>query len=270
MRKFLLGLCAACALASGVNAKVYAIVDGEEVNDRDMLFLKQAMPNVDFNALPKEMQDKAVEQAIERKLLAKEAKKEKLESTQEFKDALEDAKEAIMLELWMRRQIEGVKISEGEIKKFYNDNKDKLVVPESAHARHILVDSQKVAQDIIKELNAVKASEAEEKFIELAKAKSKDPSAANGGDLGVFPKNQMVPSFSQAAFALKENTYTKTPVKTDFGYHIIFLKSKKPQSIVSYEEAKPRIEQELQLTKFRDIVAQRAQDLRKKAKVELK
>ena len=143
-------------------------------------------------------------------------------------------------------------------------------MPETANARHILVDSEKEAKDIIKQLNEVKADKAEEKFIELAKKYSKDPSAANGGDLGTFAKDKMVPSFSKAAFDLKENTYTKTPVKTDFGYHIIFLKTKNPQSVVSYEEAKPRLEQELKLIKFRENVSKIAQDLRKKAKIEMK
>lgn len=270
MKKFLISLSLAGILISSAYAKVYATVDGEDITEKDMLFLKQAMPNVDFDTLPKEMQDKAVEQAIERKLLTKEAKKENLENTKEFKEALNDFKDTMVLELWMRKQIDNIKVSDSEVKKFYNENKDKLIVPESATARHILVDTQKEAQDIIKELNKVPANKAEEKFIELAKTKSKDPSAANGGDLGTFSKDKMVPSFSNAAFALKPGTYTKTPVKTDFGYHVIFLDSITPQGVINYNEAKPRLEQELQLMKFREVVAKKAQDLRKKAKVVLK
>ncbi|RAX52709.1 peptidylprolyl isomerase [Helicobacter sp. 16-1353] len=270
MKKFLISLGLASVLMTGAYAKVYATVDGEDITDKDMLFLRQAMPNVDFDTLPKEMKDKAVEQAIERKLLTKEAKKEKLENTKEYKEALEDFKDTLLLELWMRKQIDNIKISDIEIRKFYNENKDKFIVPETASARHILVETQKEAQDIINELNKVKPSDAEKKFIELAKSKSKDPSAANGGELPAFTKEQMVPSFSNAAFALKPNTYTKTPVKTDFGYHVIFLESKKPQGVSSYDEIKPRIEQELQLMKFREVVSQKAQDLRKKAKVVVK
>lgn len=270
MNKILLSLGLAGMLIGSLNAKVYAIVNGEEITDKDMAFLQQAMPNVDFTALPKEMQDKAVEQAIERKLLMIEAKKDKLEDTQEYKDALADFKDNVVLELWMRKKVDSIKISDSEINKYYNDNKDRLIMPETANARHILVDSEKEAKDIIKQLDGVKADKAEDKFIELAKKHSKDPSAANGGDLGVFAKDKMVPSFSKATFDLKENTYTKTPVRTDFGYHIIFLKTKKPQSVVSYEEAKPRLEQDLKLIKFRENVSKIAQDLRKKAKIEIK
>ncbi|RDU56738.1 peptidylprolyl isomerase [Helicobacter sp. MIT 99-5507] len=269
MNKILLSLGLAGMIIGSLNAKVYAIVNGEEITDKDMLFLQQAMPNVDFSSLPKEMQDKAVEQAIERKLLTIEAKKGKLEDTKEYKEALEDFKDTMVLELWMRKKVDDIKVSDGEINKYYNDNKDRLIMPESAHARHILVESEKEAKDIIKQLNDAK-DKVEDKFIELAKKYSKDPSAANGGDLGFFAKDKMVPSFSKATFDLKENTYTKTPVKTDFGYHIIFLKTKKPQSVISYEEAKPRLEQELKLIKFREEVSKIAQDLRKKAKVEMK
>lgn len=270
MKKFLISLGLAGIVISGAYAKIYATVDGEDITEKDMLFLKQAMPNVDFDTLPKDMQSKAVDQAIDRKLLIKEAKKEKLEDTKEYKETLEAFKDTIALELWMRNQIEKIKISENEIKKFYNENKDKLIVPDSASARHILVETQKEAQDIIKELDKVKSNQAESKFIELAKSKSKDPSGPNGGDLGTFSKDKMVPEFATAAFNLKENTYTKTPVKTDFGYHVIFLKSKQPQGVISYEEAKPRLEQELQLRKFGEVMSQKAQDLRKKAKVVVK
>lgn len=270
MNKILMSLSFVLIFTSAAYAKVYATVNGEDITDRDMLFLKQAMPNVDFTTLPKDMQDKAIDQAIERKLLTKEAQKEKLENTNEYKEALEDFKETMVLELWMRKQLENIKISENEIKKFYSENKDKLIVPEGASARHILVDTEKEAKDIIKELDKVSADKSEEKFIELAKSHSKDPSAQNGGDLGTFAREQMLPEFSDAAFALKDNTYTKTPVKTNYGYHVIFLKSKKPKGIVGYEEAKPRLEQELKLVKFREMVSQKAKELRKKAKVVIK
>lgn len=251
------------------NAKVYAIVDGEEVNDNDMMFLKQVMPNANFDSLPKEMQSKAVDQAIERKLLTKEAKKEKLEDTNEYKEALDNFKDTMILELWMRKQLDKVKLLDSDIKKFYNENKQQMIVPETAKARHILVETRKEAEDIIKELNKSK-DKIEDRFIELAKTKSKDPSSNNGGDLGSFTKEDMVPEFANAAFALKDNNYTKQPVKTNYGYHVIYLKSKKPKSTVSYEEAKPKIEQELKLIKFRESIASKAKELRKKAKVEIK
>ena len=253
-----------------LDAKVYATVDGDEITDKDLLFLKQIMPNVDFDNLPKDMQNKALDQAIERKILTKEAKKGNFEDTQEYKEALDDFKDTMVLELWMRKQIDGVKVDDDEIKKFYDSNKDKFITQESVTAKHILVDTQKDAQDIVKELDKTSASKVEDKFSELAKSKSKDPSANNGGDLGSFTKEQMVPSFSDAAFSLKEGTYTKQPVKTDYGYHVIYVKAKTPKGTIPYDEAKPRIEQELKLNKFRDVIASKAKSLRDKSKIVIK
>lgn len=80
----------------------------------------------------------------------------------------------------------------------------------------------------------------------------------------------MIEEFSKAAFALKPNTYTKTPVKTQFGYHIIYLESIQPKGVAKYDEVKAVLENELKLQKFRDVIAKKAQDLRKKAKIEMK
>lgn len=271
MRKVLVALSLAGLIFASANAEVYAKVDGEEITDKDLMFLRQAMPNLDLANLPKEMKDKAIDQAIERKLLTREAKKDKLENTQEYKDALEEFKDTMILELWMRKQIEAVQVSDSEVKKHYNANKDKLIQPETARARHILVTTEKEAKDIIAELNKA-GKNAESKFAELAKAKSADKgSAEQGGELPPFAREgQMVAEFSKAAFALKPNTYTKKPVKTDFGYHIIYLKSIQPKGVVKYEDIKPQLENDLKLNKFRDIIAKRAQDLKKKAKIEMK
>ena len=100
MRKVLVLLGLASIFAMSANAEVYAKVDGEEITDKDLMFLRQAMPNLDLANLPKEMKDKAIDQAIERKLLTREAKKDKLENTQEYKDALEEFKDTMVLELW--------------------------------------------------------------------------------------------------------------------------------------------------------------------------
>ena len=271
MKKILIALSLAGLLFSSVNAEVYAKVDGEEITDSDLVFLRQAIPNLDFATLPKEMKDKAIDQAIERKLLTREAKKDKLENTQEYKDALEEFKDTMILELWMRKQIENVKVSESEVKKHYSANKDKLIQPELAKAKHILVESEKEAKDIIAELNKA-GKNVESKFAELAKAHSKDTeNAQKGGDLPPFPRDgQMIAEFSKAAFALKPKTYTKTPVKTQFGWHIIYLENIQPKGVVKYEDIKPQLENDLKLTKFRDIIAKKASDLKKKAKIEVK
>lgn len=269
MRKILLSLGLAGLLISSVNAEVFAIVDGEEITEKDFAFLRQQ--NIDITSLPKEMRDKAVEQVIERKLLLKEAKKSKIENSKEYKEALEAIKDNIALELWMQNQLTDIKVSENDIKKHYNANKDKLIKPEMAKAKHILVGSEKDAKEIISKLNKAGKS-VESTFAELAKEKSNDiESAKVGGDLPPFPREgAMIEEFSKAAFALKPKTYTKTPVQTQFGYHIIYLESIQPKGVAKYEEVKEGLENDLKLSKFKDMITRKSQDLRKKAKIEIK
>jgi len=106
-----------------------------------------------------------------------------------------------------------LKVSEDDIQAYYDSR---------IHAAHILVDTEEEATAIISDLGKVSKAKLATKFGDLASNKSTDPSAAtNGGDLGEFGAGQMVPEFEQAAFALNEGEYTKTPVKTQFGYHVI-------------------------------------------------
>lgn len=271
MKKSLISSVAAMLLVSGISlsAKTFATVDGEEVNDADIAILLRAMPGATYEQLPEDIQKRVVEQAVERKLLIKQAKSEGIQNSSEFKSALEDAKEDLTLEVWMRQQMNNTKVSEGDVRGFYDQNKEKFVQPESVRARHILVDSEKEAKDIIAELGKAGAK-ASDKFSELAKSKSKDPGAQNGGDLGYFSKEQMVPEFATAAFGLNKGSYTKTPVKTQFGYHVIFSDDKKAQSVLPFEDVKQTIEQNLKIQKFRDSVSTTAKKLREKAQVTIK
>ena len=168
----------------------------------------------------------------------------------------------------MNKQFDNVKVSEKEMKEFYNKNIQMFKQPAQAKARHILLKSKKEAEAVIKELK--KAKNVEQKFIELAKKKSTGPSAANGGELGWFDAKRMVKPFSDAAFKLKKGEFTTTPVKTQFGYHVIYLEDKKPAGSVTFEQAKPNIEQTLKVKKFQEEMKKTAQELRAKADIKMK
>ena len=110
MKKIFVSSAVALALLQGVSfAKTYAKVNGAEVTDRDISALMRVMPGVTFEQLPKEAQTQVINQAIERKLLIEQAKKEKVQNSKEYKDALANAEEDLMLEVWMRKQMEKVK-----------------------------------------------------------------------------------------------------------------------------------------------------------------
>lgn len=269
MRKVLLSSVLSVALLGGIsNAKTFATVNGEDITQNDIAALMRAMPGVSFEQLPAEMKEQVINQAIERKLLIEQAKKEKIQNSKEYKEALANMQEDLMLEIWMRKEVENTKVSSSDIKKFYNDNKDKFLQPEMVKAKHILVSSEKDAKEIIAELKKA-GKNVEAKFAELAKSKSKDGSAQNGGELGWISKGQVVPEFADAAFKLKKGSFTQSPVKTQFGYHVIYADDKKASSTLALKDVEKQIEQNLKLKKFQENTKKEGEELRSKAKIEI-
>ncbi len=259
------------AVAASLNAGVLATVNGEDITDENMNAMMQTMGGkITFDKLPADAKKRFLDQVIERKLLSEEASKSGIEKTDAYKKALTQVKKGLALDLWMKNKFDAVKVSEDDAKKFYKENSDKFMQPARAKARHILLKDEKTAKEVIKKLKGLKGKKLEDKFIALAKEKSTGPSAKNGGELGWFGEKQMVPAFSKAAFDLKKGEYTKKPVKTNFGYHVIFSEGKEDAKKVEFSEVKDKIIPSLKLEKFRKEVAQKAEALRKNAKIDIK
>lgn len=267
MKKAILGSLAVLTLGVSLNAAVYATVNGEEVTSKDVAALLRGMKGATYEALQPEQKKQVVNQAIERKLLAKEAMNSGIDKDPEFKKTLDIVKKDLALELWMKRKFEDIKVSDSEAKKYFDDNKAKFVQPKSAKAKHILLKTEEEAKAIIKELKGLKGEKLTAKFVELAKTKSTGPSGANGGDLGWFNAKQMVKPFSDATFAQNKGEVTKSPVKTQFGFHVILTEDKKGGDKVKFEDAKKQILGGLKMEKFREELALDAKKLRKKAKI---
>ena len=168
-----------------------------------------------------------------------------------------------------------VSVKPEEVQTFYQQNPQNFQETEKVHASHILIAAPKTAdaptrakarakaESILKDVKAGKD------FAALAKQNSEDPgSAQNGGDLGFFPKGQMVPPFDAMAFSLKPGTVSNL-VETDFGYHIIKVLEKQPGRTVPLEEAKPRIEQYLETQNREKQTTQFVNGLRAKGKVQV-
>ena len=139
-----------------------------------------------------------------------------------------------------------VQVTEQEAKDFYNSNQDKFAQPEMAHARHILITAKEAEPKADKDRKRAKLVEIKKQlkggadFGELAKQYSDCPSKERGGDLGFFPRGQMVKAFDQAAFKMMPGDISDI-VETEFGYHLIKLEEKKPAKTVSFDEAKAKI-----------------------------
>ena len=267
---FVRGLVAVSLAASVMmGAEVLATVNGKQITKKDVnAILKSA--GISFDQLRPELKQKVVEQAIERELLKEYAIKSGIQKDAEYKKALEKIKQDLALEIWMKKQFDSITISDKEVQDFYKKNIEKFKRPQRVHARHILVKSEEEAKKIIEELNKTPKDKLKDKFIELAKTKSIGPSGKNGGNLGYFTPRQMVKPFSDAAFKLNPEEFTKTPVKTQFGYHIIYVEDKKPSQTVPLAEVKEKIKQQLKLQKFQKVVSKKAKELKKKAKIEKK
>ena len=140
-------------------------------------------------------------------------------------------------------------ISEDQIKKQYEEMKKTQPPKEEVKARHVLVNSEDEAKAVIADLKAGKS------FEEEAKAKTIDPSGkSNGGDLGYIGKEETVPEFSEAAFKLKNGEYTQTPVKTQFGWHVILVEDHRTAPPPSYEQAKGQIKNQLAQADLQKVV----------------
>jgi len=169
--------------------------------------------------------------------------------------------------VWQKKLLDSIKISEKELKDYYNKNKQEFNEKESVHARHILVKTEVEAYKIIAQLKSLSGAKLKEKFIALAKSKSTGPSGPRGGDLGYFTQGQMLPAFNDKVFSMKKGTITLSPVKTKVGEHVIYLEDKKPAMTKKYDEVKTFIEQRMKMEKFKKVFKDKMDELQKKATI---
>ena len=268
-RKLVSSVITAVALTTSTlsASDVVATVNGDKITKQDVAILL-GNPNINFDSLPKKNKNQILDQIINNKLLTKKAISNGIEKDKEYKENLEKLKEDLALRVWLKKESEKITVSEKEAKDYFNENKTQFKVPATLEARHILTKTEKEAKDIIKDLD--KAINKKDTFVELAKTKSVGPSGPKGGYLGKFPETKMVPEFSKAAKALAVGKYSKTPVKTQFGYHVIYLENKEAEKNLAYDEIKDRIKQVLKQKKFSDKLQSEANKLRDKAKIVIK
>lgn len=261
-------LAVAVMATSVVASDILVTVNGKNITKQDAeAFVSATNPQAHYEQLTPEQKALVKKTLVEKALFSELAKKEGIQKSPEFKRNMEKIGNELAVNMWMKKQMDNAVVSDSEAKAFYEKNKDKFIMPETVHARHILVKSEKEAQDIIKQLKGLKGDKLKAKFIELAKSKSTGPSGPKGGDLGYFKKGQMVPEFSKAVWALKPGEVTTKPVKTQFGYHVIYLEEKKASQAVPYETVKDKIVATLKQQEFAKKIAAIAKELTAKAKI---
>ena len=247
----------------------YGTVNGEEITD-DEVSQTLGQAGMNFSTLPNDMKKQVLDMVVSRKLLSQNAMKFDLKKTDEYKKKLELLTKELVLNVWMEQEAKKIKdgVKDEDIKAYYEKNKEKYSKPAQLKARHILVEKEDTAKEIIKTLGDT--NNTEETFIKLAKEKSIGPSGKNGGDLGWFGLDRMVPEFSAAADKLKKGEFTKEAVKTQFGYHVIYLEGRKEASTQKLDEVKEMIILALNKERFNTFMDDTVKKLKEEAKLELK
>ena len=246
-----------CTLAPAVLAQNVAIVNGKAVPKSRIEALSQQIARSGRPVTP-EMEGQIKDEVIAREIFIQEAQKQGYETTEDFKTQMELARQTLLIRELFGNFQKANPVTDAEVKAEY----DKFAASNSGKeykARHILVEKEDQAKAIIAQLK--KGG----KFEEIAKKASKDPgSGAKGGDLDWAGAGNYVPEFSAAMTGLAKGKFTETPVKTQFGYHIIRLDDVRDAQLPKFDDVKPQILQQLQQQKM----SKYQEELRSKAKVE--
>ena len=254
--------CLAMALLSGLPARaddanpVLAKVNGSEIRQSDMAIAEEELGPSLEKMDPATKKENLLAFLIDMKIVAKAAEDKKVEDSDEFKKRLAFARNRLLMDSLLANEGKAATTDEA-MKKVYDDAAKQITGEQEVHARHILVATEDEAKAIEEELK--KGAD----FAELAKKKSKDPGASDGGDLGFFTKDQMVPEFSAVAFSLEPGKISD-PVKSQFGWHIIKVEEKRNRKPPDFDQVKGQIETYVTRKAQADYVAK----LRETAKIE--
>jgi peptidyl-prolyl cis-trans isomerase C len=226
---------------------VIAKVGGIEITQDDLTFAQSDLA-AQFQQIPEDQRQAAILNAlIDIKVLALVAEKEGMGEDETFKARMRFLRErALHNSYFQKHALEAV--TDEEVKARYDKEIAAMEKQFEVHARHILVKTKEEAEAIIKELDG--GSD----FADVAKEKSTGPSGPKGGDLGFFAKGQMVPEFETAAFALKDGEYTKEPVQTQFGWHVIKREEGRVQEPPAFDSVKDQVRQLVLREKYAEIV----------------
>ena len=231
------------AAADPVIAKVGAV----EIHESE---LKLAIAGLDpqlANLPDDQKRVAALSSIIDVKLLATDADKEGLKDSADFKQRLAFLTDRELHNAYFKKHVVDA-VTPEEVKARYEKEIAAITPEDEVRARHILVKTEEEAKAIIKDLDAGKD------FIEIAKEKSTDPNKSEGGDLGYFSKGRMVPEFETAAFALEKGAYSKEPVKSQFGFHVIKVEDKRKQQPPALEQVEAQVRQLVMRDKYLELL----------------
>lgn len=263
MKKLHLGLIAASValvLSPAVMAQNITTVNGKAVPKSRVDALVSQVTKQSGQPKTPQLEQQAKDEVVLREIFVQEAEKRGLQRSPDYLEKLEFTRQGLLIQSLFADEEKRSPITDADLKAEYDKVKAQAGSKEY-RARHILVETEDEAKKLVAQLKGGA------KFEDLAKKNSKDPgSAENGGDLDWAAPGSYVPEFSQAMTGLQKGQFTETPVKSQYGYHIIKLEDMRETQFPSFEEVKPQIQQRMQqqrMAKFRE-------DLKNKAKTDYK
>lgn len=243
--------------ASSAPNPVVAIVGDKEVYLSDVEQAARNLPE-QYQQMPLQMLfPQLVDRLIDLELLATEAEERDYAERDEVQPLLEQARARVLRDALIGEMVTEATTDEKVEARFEEMKGNEDFAVEEVHARHILLETEEAADEVIAELDDGAD------FAEVAKESSTGPSAEDGGDLGYFRREQMVPEFAEAAFAMEPGTHSSTPVQSQFGFHVIEVLDKRTTE-PTLDESAPEIRQEL----AQEVVAELVGELRGEVEIE--
>ncbi len=236
---------------------VVARIDGVELHLADVEAAQQTLPPQAQKLPFQQIYPILLDRLVDRTLVIEAGRKEHLDQDPTVQDQLRLYEDHLIQRAYIEQLIKGAE-SEDQLRAAYQKLLQGQPGREEVHARQILVKTEAEAKSIIAQLD--KGAD----FATLAKKYSTDPDAASGGDLGYFGRDDMVPAFTAAAFAVPVGKYTETPVKTEFGWHVIMVEDHRVKKPPTFDEARDEVRRLV----ARDIIEAKLKDLRRGAKIE--
>jgi peptidyl-prolyl cis-trans isomerase C len=236
---------------------VVATVDGAEIRRSQALEVRRRLP-AQMQQVPDDLiMPVLVNIVIDTKLVAAEARRQNLQDDPKVREQMAKLEELILEQYLITRTVEK-SLTDEALKERYQEMVETSGGQEEIRARHILLEKEEEAREVIAELR--KGAD----FAELAKEKSTGPSAPQGGDLGYFSQGDMAPAFSEAVFALEAGAFTEEPVQTQFGWHVIKVEDRRTKEPPTFEEVSDQLRGEL----AREARGAYIEELREKATIE--
>lgn len=243
-----------------MKGRLLAKVGDVEIFEADVKGVKEAMPpEIKMSYQGEEGDKKLLDEIIYQELFYLDALDKGLNNSLEYKQRLEEFSRGILRDMNISKTIADAKVSDEEVRKFYNEHDAELTRSE-IRASHILVETEEAAK------KAMERIEAGEDFADVAKELSSCPSKEHGGDLGFFGQGAMVPEFELAVWPAEKDKLVG-PVKTQFGYHVIKKTDEKKPEKMKFDEVKEAIARTLLLTKQNELFHNKTEEFMKKYEV---